>query len=42
MFNYTPEAPFAHPDWIARSEENPVRERWVVCLRDLQWIPRRV
>ena len=42
MFNYPPEAPFAHPDWIARAEGNPVRERWVACLRDLQWIPRRV
>ncbi|MDD9987860.1 MAG: phytanoyl-CoA dioxygenase family protein [Spirochaetaceae bacterium] len=42
MFNYPPEAPFAHPDWIARAEGNPVRERWVACLRDLEWIPRRV
>ena len=42
MFNYPPEAPFAHPDWIAGAEGNPVRERWVACLRDLEWIPRRV
>ena len=42
MFNYPPEAPFTHPDWIAESQGNPVRERWVQCLRDLKWIPRRV
>ena len=42
MFNYPPETPFAHPDWIAGAEGNPVRERWVACLRDLEWIPRRV
>ena len=38
MFNYPADAPFCHPHWIAGARGNPIRQRWIDCLRDLQWI----
>ena len=38
MFNYPIDAPFCHPHWIESAQGNPVRERWIECLRDLEWI----
>ena len=38
MFNYPIDAPFCHPHWIEGAQGNPVRERWIECLRDLAWI----
>ncbi len=38
MFNYPEDAPYCHPHWIAGAEGNPIRSRWVECLRDLGWI----
>ena len=38
MFNYPEDAPYCHPHWIAAAEGNPIRSRWVECLRDLGWI----
>ena len=38
MFNYPIDVPFCHPHWIKGAQGNPVRERWIECLRDLEWI----
>ena len=38
MFNYPEDVPLCHPEWVAAASGNPVRERWVDCLRDLHWI----
>ena len=38
MFNYPEDAPYCHLHWIAEAEGNPLRSRWVECLRDLEWI----
>lgn len=38
MFNYPEETPYCEPQWIADARDDPVRQRWVECLRDLEWI----
>ena len=39
MFEFPADEPYCHPDWIAAATDNPVRSRWIDCLKDLGWIP---
>jgi hypothetical protein len=39
MFEFPLDEPYCHPDWIAGAAGNPVRSRWVECLKELEWIP---
>lgn len=40
MFNYPEDRPYCHPHWINEAVGNPIRSRWVECMRDLGWIPQ--